>query len=109
MNFNKTAQTLRAILDIPIEAGICYDNSAQFIKAMKVRLKPLQLPSRVQFHELIKFVRTVNNRFSNDAADLIEFWAYGGFRKSEAQSIPNDSGVERDGGRFVRQPVCGVS
>jgi integrase len=52
-----------------------------------VRLKPLQLPSRVQFHELIKFVRTVNKRFSNDAADLIEFLAYGGFRKSEAQNI----------------------
>jgi integrase len=87
VNFNKTVQTLRAILDIPIEAGIRYDNSAQFIKAMKVRLKPLQLPSRVQFHELIKFVRTINKRFSNDAADLIEFLAYGGFRKSEAQNI----------------------
>jgi integrase len=86
-NFNKTVQTLRVILNIPMEAGIRYDNSAQFIKAMKVRTKPLQLPSRVQFQELIKCVRVVNKRFSSDAADLIEFLAYGGFRKSEAQNI----------------------
>ncbi len=96
VNFNKTVQTLRSILDIPIEAGIRYDNSAQFIKAMKVRLKPLQLPSRVQFHDLIKFVRAVNKRFSSDAADLIEFLAYGGFRKSEAQNIRwSDCNFER--------------
>jgi integrase len=96
VNFNKTVQTLRSILAIPMEAGIRYDNSAQFIKGMKVRLKPLQLPSRVQFHELIKFVRAVNKRFSNDAADLIEFLAFGGFRKSEAQNIRwSDCNFER--------------
>jgi integrase len=96
VNFNKTVQTLRSILDIPIKAGIRYDNSAQFIKAMKVRLKPLQLPSRVQFHELVKFVRAINKRFSNDAADLIEFLAFGGFRKSEAQNIRwSDCNFER--------------
>ena len=87
VNFNKTAQTLRLILDIPIESGVRYDNPARFIKTMKVRQKPLQLPSRAQFHSLIESVRAVNRRFSHDAADLIEFLAYGGFRKSEAQNI----------------------
>jgi len=87
INFNKTVQTLRLVLDVPIEAGIRYDNPARIIKVMKVRLQPLQLPSRAQFHELIQFVRKVNKRFSSDAADLIEFWAYGGFRKSEARNV----------------------
>ena len=87
VNFNKTAQTLRLILDIPIEAGIRYDNPARFIKTMKVRQKQLQLPSRAQFHSLIDSVRTVNKRFSHDAADLIEFLAYGGYRKAEAKNI----------------------
>lgn len=86
-NFNKTVQTLRLILEIPIEAGIRYDNPARFVKTMRVRLKPLELPSRAQFIELVKSVRTVNKRFSNDAADLIEFLAYGGFRQGEAQKI----------------------
>jgi hypothetical protein len=63
VNFNKTAQTLRLILDIPIEAGIRYDNPARFIKTMKVRQQPLQLPSRAQFHYLIESVRAVNKRF----------------------------------------------
>jgi integrase len=87
VNFNKTAQTLRLILDIPIEAGIRYDNPARFIKTMKVRQKPLQLPSRAQFHSLIDSVRAVNKRFGHDAADLIEFLAYGGYRKAEAKNI----------------------
>ena len=65
VNFNKTAQTLRLILDIPIEGGIRYDNPARFIKTMKVRQKPLQLPSRAQFHSLIESVRAVNKRFSH--------------------------------------------
>jgi integrase len=87
VNFNKTVQTLRLILEIPVEAGIRYDNPARFVKMMKVRLQPLQLPSRAQFQELIQFVRKVNKRFSNNAADLIEFLAYGGFRKSEARNV----------------------
>ena len=86
-NFNKTVQTLRLILEIPIESGIRYDNPSRFIKTMKVRLKPLQLPSRLEFLEIVKSVREVNKRFSNDAANLVEFLAYGGFRKSEAQNI----------------------
>jgi integrase len=86
-NFNKTVQTFRRILEIAIEAGVRYDNPARFIKTMKVRQKPLQLPSRVQFQEILKQVRAVNKRFSQASADLIEFLAYGGFRKGEAQKI----------------------
>jgi integrase len=86
-NFNKTVQTLRLILDVPIEAGIRYDNPARFIKTMKVRAKALQLPSREQFRQIVKSIRAVNKRFSQDAADLVEFLAYGGFRRAEAEHI----------------------
>lgn len=87
INFNKTVQTLRSIFEIPVEAGVRYDNPARFIKTMKVRLKPLQLPTRTQFHQMVASVRAFNKRFSHDAASLIEFLAYGGFRKSEAEMI----------------------
>jgi integrase len=87
VNFNKTVQTLRVVLEIPIEAGIRHDNPARFIKTMKIRLKPLQLPTRAQFHEAVNSVRAVNKRFSQQAANLLEFLAYGGFRRSEAENI----------------------
>jgi integrase len=87
VNFNKTVQTLRLILEIPVEAGVRYDNPARFIRTMKLRPKTLQLPSKAQFHEMVTDIRRVNKRFSHDAADLIEFLAYGGFRRSEAQNI----------------------
>lgn len=87
VNFNKTVQTLRSILEIPIEAGVRYDNPARFIKTMKIRQTHLQLPNRGQFHEIVQNVRQVNKRFSGGAADLIEFLAYGGFRRAEAENI----------------------
>ena len=86
-NFNKTVQTFRAILDIPVEAGVRYDNPARFIKGMKIRAKPLQLPTRAQFKQMVSSVRAVNKRFSKDAADMMEFLAYGGLRKSEANYV----------------------
>lgn len=86
-NFNKTVQTLRLILDIPVELGIRFENPARFIKQMKIGKKPLQLPTRSQFYELVKSVRTINKRYSQDAANLIELMAYGGLRKSEAAYI----------------------
>jgi integrase len=86
-NFNKTVQTFRAILDIPVEAGVRYDNPARFIKGMKIRAKPLHLPNRAQFKLLVASVRAVNKRYSNDAADMMEFLAYGGLRKSEANNV----------------------
>ena len=87
INFNKTVQTLRSIFEIPVEAGLRYDNPSRFIKTMKVRPKALQLPTRAQFHQLVESVRAINKRFSHDAANLIEFLAYSGFRKSEAKMI----------------------
>lgn len=87
VNFNKTVQTLRSILEIAVESGVRYDNPALAIKPMKVRRKALQLPNRQQFHDLVASVRTVNKRFSHDAANLIEFLAFGGFRIGEARMI----------------------
>jgi integrase len=87
INFNKTVQTIKKIFEIAIESGIRYDNPANAIKTMKIRVEPLHLPSRAQFAAIVKQVRAVNKRFSQDAADLIEFLAYGGFRKSEAANV----------------------
>ena len=87
INFNKTVQTIKKIFDIAIESGIRYDNPAGAIKTMKIRVEPLHLPSRDQFAKIINEIRKVNKRYSQHAADLVEFLAYGGFRKAEASQI----------------------
>ncbi|MBG89060.1 MAG: hypothetical protein CMO80_19455, partial [Verrucomicrobiales bacterium] len=66
INFNKTVQVLRGILEIAVELGIRYDNPARHIKARKVKQKPLRLPTREQFTKLVKSIREVNKRFSKD-------------------------------------------
>lgn len=87
INFNKTVQVLRGILEIAVDLGIRYGNPARHIKSRKVTQKPLRLPTRDQFNKLVKSIRDVNKRFSQDAAVLVEFLAYGGFRISEAANV----------------------
>src|SRR6266404_4830788 len=85
--FNNTIGTLRMILDICVEAGARYDNPARGLKRKRVLLRPPELPSQENF---TKFVTTIENsgRCScYQAADLVRFLAFGGFRKSEAANI----------------------
>ena len=57
------------------------------IKKAKVRQKNLTLPEHDQFLKLVETVRHAGSRFSESCADLIQFFAFGGFRKSEAANI----------------------
>jgi integrase len=81
-----------------IKVGLAKDTSVKFSSLRSIRhfirtnegqgqAHSPKLPSRAQFHSLIESVRVVNKRFSHDAADLIEFLAYGGYRKAEAKNI----------------------
>lgn len=109
VNFNKTVQTLRSILEIAVESGVRYDNPALAIKPMKVRRKALVLPTKQQFQEIVASVRTVNRRFSHDAANLIEFLAYGGFRIGEARTINwSDCDFQREEILVRGDPVTGT-
>jgi len=85
--FNNTVGTLRHILQIAIAEGARYGNPASVIKKAKVRQKDLTLPEHDQFLKLVESVRHAGSRFSKGCADLIQFFAFGGFRKSEAANI----------------------
>jgi integrase len=85
--FNNTVGTLRNVFDIAIAEGARYGNPSMPIKKMKIRQKELKLPERDQFLELVESVRHAGSRFSQGCANLIQFLAFGGFRKSEAASI----------------------
>jgi integrase len=85
--FNNTVGTLRHVIEISIRSGARYGNPAEEIKKVRVRQKILKLPEHDQFLSLVKAVRTAGGRFSKDCADLIEFFAYSGARKSEAARV----------------------
>ena len=85
--FNNTVGTLRHIIAVAISEGARYGNPALVIKKAKVRQKNLTLPEHDQFLKLVETVRHAGSRFSGSCADLIQFFAFGGFRKSEAATI----------------------
>lgn len=85
--YNNTVGTLRQVLDLAIEKGALYSNVANAISKRKPTQKKLTLPTRDKFAELVEEMRTAGGWCSRDCADLVEFLAFGGFRKSEAKHI----------------------
>ena len=85
--YNNTVGTLRHVFEIGIKAGARYSNPAKSIPKVKVRQKILKLPEHNQFLKMVHLMRSAGGRFSNACADLTEFLAYSGCRKSEASRV----------------------
>jgi integrase len=86
-NFNNSIGVVRSILQIAVERGHRYSNPADGLKRTKVKKKDLTLPSQSQFLDLVKEIRRVPFGPGLASADLVEFLAFGGFRKSEAANV----------------------
>jgi len=86
-NFNNSIAVLRAILQIGVERGIRYSNPAGGLKRARLRKKELTLPSQSHFLGLVEEIRRVPFGPGLASADLVEFLAYGGFRKGEASHV----------------------
>ncbi|MGH7952005.1 MAG: tyrosine-type recombinase/integrase [Limisphaerales bacterium] len=85
---NLTIGVLRQVFQIAIENGARYDNPALAAKRVKQHTrKQIKLPESDQFEQIIKEIKNSGSGFAKPAADLVQFLAYGGFRKSEAQNI----------------------
>jgi integrase len=95
---NQTIGLLRNIFKIAIEAGARYDNPATAAKRVKPHTKKqIHLPEPQQFEKLVETIRTSGSGFSKSSAELVQFLAYGGFRKSEAQFVTwNDCDFVRE-------------
>jgi integrase len=102
--YNNTVGVLRKVIDVAVKKGVRYGNPAMEIKKAKVTIPHLDLPSRAEF---LKFVDAIDRSgvcSCYQAADLVRFLAYGGFRKKEAAGITradlkfNEVG---DGGEIV--------
>jgi len=85
---NHTVSILRRVFEIAIESGARYDNPALGAKRTAEHTKKkILLPDFEKFGEMTKVIRTGGSGFSQPAADLVEFLAYGGFRIGEAKHI----------------------
>ena len=108
-NYNNTIALLRQILDIAVAQGIRYSNPAGKLERVPVRAKELTLPSQEQFLAQVAEIRRVPYGPGLASADLVEFLAYGGFRKTEAAHVTwADCGFDK-GEIIVRgDPVTGT-
>ena len=85
---NHTVGILRRIFKIAIEAGARYDNPALAAIWVKEHTsKQIRLPESGQFEMLVKEIENSGSGFAKPSAELVQFLAYGGFRKSEAANI----------------------
>lgn len=84
---NNTLMVLRDVFDVAIEAGVLYSNPARAVKRAKVLAKELRLPSREQFIEFVRAIRSAGGRDSKNCADFVQFVAFSGCRLSEAIAV----------------------
>jgi len=80
-NFNNTVGSLKLVLNIAVESGAIYENSARFIKRAKVRLDEPNIPSDEDFEKVIAAIK------HDQCKNLLRFLAYGGFRLREASQV----------------------
>ena len=85
--YNNTLDTLRALFRIAVDAGARIDNPAERVGRLAVKQKQLALPEREQFRAFVQAIRTAGAWCSRDCADLVEFLAFTGARKTEAANV----------------------
>jgi integrase len=88
--FNNTIGILKNVCEIAVEFGARLDNPAKALERLTVKPKELELPSFAQFESFVQSVGSGGgnrNRFSGPCANLVQFLAFGGFRKSEASNV----------------------
>jgi integrase len=85
--YNNTVGTLRMVLDIAIEKGARSGNPARHISKRRIQQKTLSLPEPEEFLRFAEAIAQAGAWCSQECADLVQFLAYGGFRKTEAANI----------------------
>lgn len=85
--FNHTTGILRRIFEIGIKEGACYVNPAKAISWVKEKPKKLRLPEPQQFEALVKAIENCGWVHGKDSADMVQFLAYSGLRKTEARFV----------------------
>ncbi len=85
--FNNTLATLQMVIDLGVASGVRYKNPARGINRARPTERKLNLPTHEQFLQFVAAIADGGGRFSRDCADLVQFLAFGGFRKDEAAHV----------------------
>jgi integrase len=85
--YNNTVSVLRHVLNIAVEAGVVYSNTAAAVKRAPVRGKEIALPTIEKFNEMIAEMRAGHSRDSINCADFASGLAFTGCRVGEAREI----------------------
>jgi integrase len=85
--FNNTLDGLRHVFRLAKDMGIIYSDPSARIERIKIRQKPLTLPSRTQFTEIVESIATAGGGQSRHCADFVQGLAFTGMRKSEANAL----------------------
>ena len=86
-NYNNTVALLRHVLNVAIEAGVIYSNSAAALKRAAIRGKDIALPSLDKFNALLAEMRAAHSRDSRNCADFALGLAVTGMRKGETNAL----------------------
>ena len=107
---NHTVGILRRIFQIAIDSGARYDNPALAAIWIKEHTnKKVKLPESEQFEMLVKEIENSGSGFAKPSSELVQFLAYGGFRKSEAANIAwADCDFKREKIILRGDPVTGL-
>ncbi|MBM3841476.1 MAG: site-specific integrase [Verrucomicrobia bacterium] len=85
--FNHTVGILRRVFEIGIKEGACYVNPARVIGWATEKPKKLRLPEPSQFEGLVKAIENCGWVYGKDSADMVQFLAFTGLRKTEARFV----------------------
>jgi integrase len=86
-NYNNTVALFRHVLNVAVEAGVIYGNSAAMLKRVPLRGKHVSLPTAAKFISMLAEMRAGHGRYSRDCADFAEGLAFTGCRRGEAKEI----------------------
>ena len=84
---NNSIAVIREVLQEAVRAGARFNNPAVELSRVRLRMKPLVLPSQEQFLRFVEQIRGAGGRYSQDCANLVLFLAYTGVRIGESKHV----------------------
>ena len=106
---NNALHALRQVFECALEEGTLFRNPTSKLERVTVRPTKLALPSRSQFHAIVRQVRNSGHRTAKDAGDTIEFLAYSGTRIGEARRVLwEDCNFEKGEITIKGDPITGT-
>jgi len=89
---NHELSTLKSVFNYAIDHGLILNSPASTLKRSPIIQREKLIPTREQFHEIIRVIRESDGRVDSqvkakNGADFVKILAYSGCRKREASSI----------------------